>query len=81
MTNIFLTLMILVFSGLVSAQELPAESGNGTSGNGTEVQEVNTSLSIDDIGTSNDYPVCHRMKNGVVKHQIQAATTQTVIFE
>jgi len=71
MTTIFLTLIILVFSGLVSAQGLPAESGNGT-----EIQEVNTSLSIDDIGTSKDYPVCHRMKNGVVKLQIQTATAE-----
>ena len=88
-TNAFLALALFVLSGQVFAQELSAGFGNVTgteTGNETKIQKLNTSLTIDGLGTSNDYPVCHRMKNGVVKHRIQtattqAATTQTAIIE
>jgi hypothetical protein len=33
-------------------------------------------LSLGSIDGQQQYPVCHRMKNGVVKHNIQAATTE-----
>jgi hypothetical protein len=51
------------------AQELPAETSNNT-----ETQKISTTSSIESLDTSTEYPVCHRMKNGVAKHQIQTAT-------
>ena len=80
MTKTFPVLALFVLSGQVFAQELSAGIGNETS-NETKIQTLNTGLAIDGPGTSNGYPVCHRMKKGVVKHQIQNATTQAAIIE
>jgi hypothetical protein len=77
----FLTLAIFIgSSSTVFAQELPAITGDEI-GDVKELPKVSSNLSIDGLNTSNEYPVCHRMKNGVAKNQIQTATTQTSTIE
>ena len=83
MTKTFQVLALFALSDQVFAQDLSAGIGNETGNemdNQSKAQNLNTSPTIDGLGTSNDYPVCHRMKNGVVKHQIQA-TNQAAIIE
>jgi hypothetical protein len=77
----FLTLAIFIgSSSTVFAQELPAITGDEI-GDVKELPKVSSNLSIDGLNTSNEHPVCHRMKNGVAKNQIQTATTQTSTIE
>ena len=71
MTTIALILAVLSLSTTpVFAQELPASEGVSV----TEAQNLSP-VSLD-LSTRNEYPVCHRMKNGVIKQKIQTATTE-----
>jgi hypothetical protein len=71
MTTIVLILTVLSLSTTpVLAQELPASENVSV----TEAQ-ILSPLSPD-LSTRNEYPACHRMKNGVIKQKLQTATTE-----
>jgi len=71
MTTIALILAILALSTTpVIAQELPASESVSV----TKAQ-ILSPVSLD-LSTGNDYPVCNRMKNGVIKQKLQTATTE-----
>jgi hypothetical protein len=72
MIKSILILGVLTLSATpVMAQKLATANTDGA-----ELQTVSTSLSTESLNTSGDYPVCHRMKNGIAKHSIQTATTE-----
>ena len=71
MTIIALVLVVLSLSTTpVFAQELPASESVSV----TEAQ-ILSPVSLD-LSTWNEYPVCNRMKNGVIKQKLQTATTE-----
>jgi hypothetical protein len=71
MTTIARILAVISLSTTpVIAQELPASESVSV----TEAQNLSP-VSLD-LSTQNEYPACHRMKNGGVKLKLQTATTE-----
>jgi hypothetical protein len=71
MTTIALILAVLSLSTTpVFAQDLPVSESAPV----TEAQNLSP-VSLD-LGTRNEYPVCNRMKNGVIKQKLQTATAE-----
>ncbi len=67
-------LLTLTILSLVATTLSAQEQSSGVIGNDTETQNLSR-VSIEDVG-SQQSPICHRMKNGVVKHNIQTAATE-----
>jgi hypothetical protein len=71
MIAIALILAVLSLSTApVFAQQQPASEIVSV----TEAQNLSP-VSLD-LSTRNEYPVCHRIKNGVIKLKLQTATTE-----
>ena len=71
MTAIAPILVVLSLSTTPAfAQQPPVSEGAPV----TETQNLSP-VSLD-LSTGNQYPVCHRMKNGIIKQKLQTATTE-----
>jgi hypothetical protein len=70
MKNLFILAFVFSATTTVFAQEILVSESVAAESQNPDV------LSPGSIDGQQQYPVCHRMKNGVVKHNIQAATTE-----